>query len=98
MGLFDKIFHKPPKNARYAPTMDGYIPIYTQFGSNIYASDVVKQALKCIVDEIKKLNPAHVRYTNDDPLPVKSTVQDVLNEPNPLMSTNEFLEKICYDN
>lgn len=96
MGLFDKIFHKPPKNARFAPTMDGYMPIYTQFGSNIYASDVVKQALKCIVDEIKKLNPAHVRYTNDDPLPVKSTVQDVLDEPNPLMSTNEFLEKICY--
>lgn len=96
MGLFDKIFHKPPKNARFAPTMDGFMPIYTQFGSNIYASDVVKQALKCIVDEIKKLNPAHVRYTNDDPLPVKSTVQDVLDEPNPLMSTNEFLEKICY--
>ena len=96
MGLFDKIFHRPPKNSKFAPTMDGFMPIYTQLGTNIYASDVVKQALKCIVDEIKKLNPAHVRYTNDDPLPVKSTVQDVLDEPNPLMSTNEFLEKICY--
>jgi HK97 family phage portal protein len=27
---------------------------------------------------------------------VKSTVQDVLDNPNPLMTTNEFLEKVCY--
>ena len=96
MGLFDKIFHKPPKNARFAPTMDGFMPIYTQFGSNIYASDVVKQALKCIVSEMTKLNPAHIRYNGVDPVPVKSTVQDVLDEPNPLMTTSEFIEKVCW--
>lgn len=76
--------------------MDGFVPIYTQFGTNIYASDVVQQALKCIVDEMKKLNPTHVRIKNNDPVPVKSTVQDVLDNPNPLMTTNEFLEKVCY--
>lgn len=96
MGLFDKIFHKPPKNARFAPTMDGFMPIYTQLGSNIYASDVVKQALKCIVSEMTKLNPAHIRYNGVDPVPVKSTVQDVLDEPNPLMTTSEFIEKVCW--
>lgn len=95
-GLFDKLFHKPPKNQRYAPTLDGYAPLYSQFGTDIYASDVVKQALKCIVDEMKKLNPTHVRYTNNDPTPVKSTVQDVFDNPNPLMTTSEFLEKISY--
>lgn len=73
------------------------MPIYTQFGTNIYASDVVQQALKCIVDEMKKLNPTHVRYKDTDPVPVKkSTVQAVLENPNPLMTTNEFLEKVCY--
>lgn len=76
--------------------MDGYAPLFSQFGTDIYASDVVKQALKCIVDEMKKLNPTHVRYRDTDPIPVKSTVQDVLNEPNPLMTTSEFIEKICY--
>lgn len=76
--------------------MDGFLPIYTQFGTNIYASDVVQQALKCIVDEMKKLNPTHVRYKNSDPVPVKSTVQDVLENPNPLMTTSEFLEKITW--
>ena len=67
-GLFDKIFHKKPATAKYAPMLDGYTPIYTQFGTNIYASDVVQQALKCIVDEIKKLNPQHVRYEKSDPV------------------------------
>lgn len=93
MEWFDKLFRRPPKNRKFAPTMDGFVPIYTQFGTNIYASDVVQQALKCIVDEMKKLNPTHVRFNGSDPVPVKSTVQDVLNEPNPLMTTSEFLEK-----
>ena len=57
---------------------------------------MVQQALKCIVDEMKKLNPTHVRFKGNDPVPVKSTVQDVLDNPNPLMTTNEFLEKVCY--
>lgn len=76
--------------------MDGWLPIYSQFGTNIYASDVVQQALKCIVDEMKKLNPTHIRYKNSDPTPVKSSVQDVLENPNPLMTTSEFVEKICW--
>ena len=72
------------------------IPFYTQFGTNIYASDVVQQALKCIVDEMKKLNPMHVRYKGNDPVPVRGNVQDVLSNPNDLMTTSEFLEKICW--
>lgn len=95
-GLFDKLFHRPPKNRRFAPTLDGWMPVFTPFGNNIYNSDVVQQALKCIVDEMKKLNPQHVRYVDSDPVPVKSTIQDVLNEPNPLMTTSEFLEKITW--
>lgn len=94
--LLDKIFKKPPKNARYAPTMNGYSPLFPQFGTNIYASDVVQQALKCIADEMKKLSPQHIRYINNDPTPIKSTVQDVLDEPNLLMTSAEFIEKVTY--
>lgn len=96
MGWFSKLFKKDPKNSKFAPTMDGFLPIYTQFGNNIYASDVVQQALKCIVDEMKKLNPTHVRYINNDPVPIKGNVQDVLSNPNQLMTTSEFIEKICW--
>ena len=94
--LLDKIFKKPPKNMRYAPTMNGYSPLFPQFGTNIYASDVVQQALKCIADEMKKLSPQHIRYINNDPTPIKSTVQDVLDEPNLLMTSAEFIEKVTY--
>lgn len=94
---FNKLFKKPPKDQKLAPTMNGYAPIYTQFGTNIYASDVVQQALKCIVDEITKLNPKHIRQMGQDPVPVKNSyIQDVLTEPNQLMTTADFLEKITW--
>lgn len=97
MEWFDKLFRRPPKTQKPAPTMNGLLPMYTQFGTNIYASDVVQQALKCIVDELKKLKPKHVRYKGEDPAPVKgSTIQDVLDNPNDLMTTSEFLEKISW--
>lgn len=96
MGIFDKLFHRMPKDKTLAPTMGGYLPMYPQFGTNIYASDVVQQALKCIVDEIKKLNPTHVRVKDGDSVPVVSSIQDVLNDPNPLMTTSDFLEKLTW--
>ena len=96
MGWLDKFFRRQPKNWKFAPTFDGYTPIYSQFGTNIYASDVVQQALKCIVDEMKKLSPTHVRMKDNDPVPVKGTVQDVLNNPNQLMTTSEIIEKTVW--
>ena len=96
MSWFSKLFQKSPKNVQWAPTLDGFSPIYSQFGTNIYASDVVQQALKCIVDEMKKLNPTHVRMDGSDPAPVKGNIQNVLDNPNPLMTTSEFIEKIVW--
>lgn len=97
MSWFSNLFKRGPKNTKFAPSIDGWLPIYTQFGTNIYASDVVQQALKCIVDEIKKLNPTHVRYHETDPIPIrKSSIQAVLDEPNELMTSSEFLEKITW--
>lgn len=98
MDWFDRLFRRPPKNKRFAKTLDGYAPIFSQFGTDIYASDVVQQALKCIVDEMKKLNPTHIKIMNgSDPVPVKSSsIQDVLDEPNPLMTTSEFIEKTVW--
>lgn len=97
MKWFDKLFRRPPKDYKFASTLNGWLPLYTQFGTNIYLSDAVQQAVACIVNEIKKLNPTHVRYKGDDPTPIRhSTVQDVLSDPNPLMTTSEFLEKITW--
>lgn len=96
MGLFDKLFKRPPKNRRIAPSLDGFSPLYPQFGTNIYASDVVQQCLKCIVDEMKKLNPTHIRIVDNDPVPVKGNVQDTLRVPNPLMTACEMIEKTVW--
>ena len=97
MEWFSKLFKRQPKTSKPAPTLDGFLPIYSQFGTDIYASDVVQQALKCIVDEIKKLNPTHIRMKGSDPVPIKSsTVQSVLDNPNELMTSSEFLEKITW--
>ena len=97
MKWYEKLFRKQPKNTKYADTLNGFLPIFTQFGTSIYASDVVQQAIKCIVDEMKKLNPQHVRYKDSDPVPINnSTIQAVLNNPNELMTTSEFLEKVCW--
>jgi HK97 family phage portal protein len=99
MQWFDRLFKRPPKNYTFAPTMNGWLPQYGQYiDPNIYSSDIVQQVLKCIVDEMKKLRPMHIRNSENynDPIPVKGNIQDILNNPNPIMTTSEFLEKVMW--
>lgn len=94
MGILD-LFKKKDKNKEnkaYAAMLNGNTPIFSQFGTNIYASDVVQQAINCIVTEMKKLTPKHVLKDN----PIDSNIQHILNDPNELMTTCEFLEKCTW--
>ena len=94
MGFLDKLLRRGPKEIKYVRMMDGSLPIYSQYGTDIYAFDVVQQAVGCIVRELKKLNPTHIRMVDNDPVPVDSSIQKVLRNPNPLMTTSDFLEKL----
>lgn len=98
MGIFDLFKKKSKDNSKYkyASTLDGTSPIFSQFGTNIYASDVVQQAINCIVQEMKKLKPEHIKQNGTDIVPVNSDLQTILNNPNPLMTTSDFLEKITW--
>ena len=97
MGWLSNLFKKEtPTQTTYAEVLNGYAPIFSQFGTDIYASDVVQQAINCIVQEVKKLNVMHVRKIGNDIVPVNSDLQRVLNNPNPLMTTSDFLEKITW--
>lgn len=98
MGLFKKIFKKEtPQQTKLAELMNGYAPIFSQFGQDIYASDVVQQAINCIASEIKKLMPEHDKKINGrDIEPVNDSLQAVLNNPNPNMTTSDFLEKVIW--
>ena len=98
MGWLSDLFKKEtPTQTKYAEVMSGYAPIFSQFGTNIYASDVVQQAINCIVSEMKKLRPEHIREIGNDITPVTgSSIQAVLNNPNPRMTTSDFLEKVTW--
>lgn len=99
MGLFDfwRGWRKQREGERYAQMLNGTAPIFSQFGEDIFMSDVVQQCAYCIVTEMKKLNPRHVRRYGFDVAPVQSSgVQKVLENPNPLMTKSDMLEKITY--
>lgn len=96
LGWLDRIFQRINRKTTWAQMLNGYTPIFSSFGDNIYSSDVVMQAVSCIVDEMKKLTPAHVRYNGDDPIPVNDDVQNVLNNPNPIMTKTDMIEKTMW--
>lgn len=97
MGLFDFLLPKKRRDQRkFAQMLNGRIPIFSHFGTNIYSSDVVQQACFCIVQEIKKLTPRHVRRIGSDVEPVAGRLQSVLDAPNAVMTTADMLERIAW--
>lgn len=97
MGLFNflKLIGQR-KKYKYAQMLNGRIPVFSSFGENIYASDVVQQACFCIVQEVKKLSPMHVRKIGRDVTPVDDRLQAVLNAPNNIMTMSDMLERIAW--
>lgn len=99
MGWLDKMpWRKTKQNMVFADMLNGYTPIFSQFGQNIYTSDVVQQALMCIVTEMKKLNLTHVITSNegDTAATGQGSLNKLLQNPNELMTKSEFLEKITW--
>lgn len=96
MGWLRNLFRKDTSSVTHADTLNGYMPLYSQFGQNIYASDVVQQAINCIVSEMKKLHISHVKTNGRDIVPVEKELQRVLNNPNEIMTQSDFIEKIVW--
>lgn len=97
MGLFDLFKRKPKESGRvYAPTQTGYSPIFADFGSDIYASDIIVQAIRCKATEFKKLKPRHIRTGADGKQIVisDSSIAKCLRRPNDYMTPSDFFEKI----
>lgn len=101
MNWIDKLMSigtKKDAGGIYAGMLNGSIPVYSMFGKDIFASDVVKQAIQRIAMEVSKLNLVHVRTIAKDEAPVgNSSVQKMLNHPNNLMTTGELLEKTIWN-
>ena len=96
-----KIFNFAKKKVRnyvYAKMLNGNTPVFSSFGKDIYASDIVKACIRCKSNEISKLQPKHIRNVDEDKQEiVKSSINRLLKfSPNPLMTSKEFLEKITW--
>ena len=80
MGLFSWLKKRGDITKKYIrlESQNLYDPIFSQYGQNIYAYDVVQQALNCIVREVKKLRFHHMgRGDNGQTIVLKDIVQNV---------------------
>lgn len=77
--------------------LNGSGAIYSQYGDEIYNYEVVQQALHSIVTEISKAYITHVKIVNSEEQFVYDDVQRVLENPNPLMTMSDYLEKITWN-
>ena len=86
------------KRMEYAKFLDGYSPIFSQFGQNVYASDVVQMCIDVIATECSKLQPKHIRTDRDGmQVNVNSSISRLFKfAPNELMATRDFIEKIIW--
>lgn len=96
MSFWDFFKRNPKKDgARPAPTQSGYMPYFSDFGDNIYASDIIVQAIRCKANEFKKLKPRHIRATNGkQEVVTDSSIARCLRRPNEYMTQSDFFEKI----
>lgn len=102
MGWFESVMNKfgfvKKSNTTYVNFLDGNGAFYTQFGDSIYASDVVQSCISSIVTEMKKLQPMHIIFKNGrDPVLVTDSIQKVLENPNQLMTTGYYIEKMVWN-
>lgn len=86
------------KQLEQAKVLNGQSPIFSQFGQNVYASDIVQMSIDVIATELSKLKPKHIRIDSDG---MQTTVKSSINRlfkfsPNELMTTRDFIEKTIW--
>lgn len=82
----------------YAKMLSGQAPVFSNFGDDIYASDLVKNCIRIKANEMSKLQPKHIHFVGEDnQKTINSSINRLLKlSPNPLMTRAEFLEKCTW--
>ena len=96
MAWYDGIISLFKKNTVQAKLLRGNPSLFSAFGNNIYANDIVQMCVDCIATECRKLNPIHILEKDGIQSIPKSDLQRVLKNPNIFMTTSDFLEKIVW--
>ncbi|MBN1079220.1 phage portal protein [Clostridium botulinum] len=96
MNIFRRFFNRSPSKTRFELIEDKGNGFYTWNG-NIYKSDIVRACVRPKVKAIGKLIPQHLRNNKEDGFIVNPEVyiKFLLEEPNPYMSGQVFLEKMA---
>lgn len=75
--------------------MSGFSPTFSAFGSNAYASDVVRSTIHAIASNGAKLKPRHIRRLEGNIKLQNSTLEKQLSvRPNPIMNAYDFYYKV----
>lgn len=95
MGLLSKLFNKNTVTTRFQMIEDRGNGFYAWNG-NLYKSDIVRACIRPKIKAIGKLVPQHIRNNSKDGFSVNPEVyiRMLLEEPNPYMSGQVFLEKL----
>ena len=96
--IFNRLKNGKKKELSYAQMLNGSLPVFSQFGNDVFASDIVEACIRTKATEISKLQPKHI-FTDENGL--QSIQKDSINRllrfgPNELMTTKDFLEKCTW--
>lgn len=94
MSIFDRFRNKNPSKTRFELISDKGNGFYSWNG-NLYKSDIIRACIRPTVRAVGKLIPQHIRNNNKEGFSVNPEpyMRFLLEEPNPYMSGQVFLEK-----
>ena len=91
MGLFERLFPRrlvDQTTGGYLKTLTGYQPVFRSFRGGIYESELCRDSIHAIANQIGKLTPEIFGARQD--------LRNVLTwQPNPWMNTYQFLYKLA---
>lgn len=97
-SIWSKIFGSEPKqlkNETQFKFMNGFTPVFSEFGEDPYTSDVVRSAIHVIASNAAKLKPKHIRRVNQNVQHVNGQIERLLTvRPNEFMSAYDFIYKV----
>ena len=97
MGLFSKIFgnntkKKTTQGFKLISSSDNY---FTPWSGDVWQNDIVRACIRPKSDAIGKLNPKHIEGSGENiKVNERPRIREVLQNPNPYMSMQDFLSKM----
>jgi HK97 family phage portal protein len=99
-SLFKKIFGGKQSNAngyKGYEMISGSTSTFYAWDGNLFQSDIVRSCIRPKANAVGKLNAKHVRGNNEDmQINPEPYIREILQNPNPYMSMQDFLLKMTF--